>query len=147
MFDGRPINLGVWDTSGGEDYDRLRPLSYPGADVFIICFSITSPNSFESVKLRWQPEIIHICPNVLIIIVGTKIDLKEDTTTISRLKEKGLAVISYQQGSQLTNEIGAFKYMECSSLNKIGLEELFEEAIRVALPKKKKRDHTAIGCN
>ena len=50
MVDGRPINLCLWDTGGGEEYDRLRPLSYRGTDVFIICFSITSPNSIENVK-------------------------------------------------------------------------------------------------
>ena len=57
MVDGRPINLGLWDTAGQEDYDRLRPLSYPQTDVFLLCFSITNPTSFENVRTKWYPEI------------------------------------------------------------------------------------------
>lgn len=42
--------LGLFDTAGQEDYDRLRPLSYPQTDVFLVCFSVVSPSSFENVK-------------------------------------------------------------------------------------------------
>jgi hypothetical protein len=61
MVDGRPISLGLWDTAGQEDYDRLRPLSYPQTDVFLICFSIVSPPSFDNVKakVRLKPR----CPS------------------------------------------------------------------------------------
>lgn len=54
MVDGKPISLGLWDTAGQEDYDRLRPLSYPQTDVFLICFSIVSPPSFDNVKAKVQ---------------------------------------------------------------------------------------------
>lgn len=52
MVDNKPISLGLWDTAGQEDYDRLRPLSYPQTDVFLICFSIVSPPSFDNVKAK-----------------------------------------------------------------------------------------------
>ena len=52
MIDGEPHILGLFDTAGQEDYDhdRLRPLSYPETDVFLVCFSIANPTSFESTK-------------------------------------------------------------------------------------------------
>lgn len=52
MVDNKPISLGLWDTAGQEDYDRLRPLSYPQTDVFLICFSVVSPPSFDNVKAK-----------------------------------------------------------------------------------------------
>ena len=69
MVDGKPVNLGLWDTAGQEDYDRLRPLSYPQTDVFLIAFSIISPHSFENIKSKWWPEIQHHAPGVPILLV------------------------------------------------------------------------------
>ncbi|KAJ1627850.1 small GTPase superfamily, partial [Pavlovales sp. CCMP2436] len=51
--DGRPIELNLWDTMGQEDYDRLRPLSYYGTDVFIVAFSLISQTSLENAKTKW----------------------------------------------------------------------------------------------
>lgn len=53
MIGDEPYTLGLFDTAGQEDYDRLRPLSYPQTDVFLVCFSVVSPSSFENVKEKW----------------------------------------------------------------------------------------------
>ena len=62
MVDGKTISLGLWDTAGQEDYDRLRPLSYPQTDVFLICFSLVSPPSFENVKTKVR--LSFLCPAI-----------------------------------------------------------------------------------
>lgn len=88
MIGDDPYTLGLFDTAGTsipsilfagankvhlspgqEDYDRLRPLSYPQTDVFLVCFSVTSPASFENVKEKWFPEVHHHCPGVPCLIV------------------------------------------------------------------------------
>jgi len=130
MVDGKPISLGLWDTAGQEDYDRLRPLSYPQTDVFLICFSIVSPPSFDNVKAKWFQEIEHHAPNVPIILVGTKLDLREDRTTIEGLRMKRMEPVSYEQALQVSREIRAHKYLECSALTQRNLKSVFDEAIR-----------------
>ncbi|CAI2184843.1 20412_t:CDS:2 [Funneliformis geosporum] len=133
MVDGKPINLGLWDTAGQEDYDRLRPLSYPQTDVFLICFSLVSPPSFENVRGKWFPEISHHAPNIPIILVGTKLDLREDKETIIKLRQKSQSPITYPQGLQMAKDIAAVKYLECSALTQKGLKNVFDEAIRAVL--------------
>lgn len=130
MVDGRPISLGLWDTAGQEDYDRLRPLSYPQTDVFLICFSIVSPPSFDNVKAKWYPEIEHHAPGVPIILVGTKLDLREDRATAEALRAKKMEPVSYEQALAVAKEIRAHKYLECSALTQRNLKSVFDEAIR-----------------
>jgi len=133
MVDGKTINLGLWDTAGQEDYDRLRPLSYPQTDIFLICFSVVSPPSFENARAKWNPEISHHCPNVPKLLVGTKVDLREDSDTMARLQDKRMAPISREQSEHLAKELGCVKYMECSALTQAGLKNVFDEAIRTVL--------------
>ncbi|XP_045125070.1 ras-related C3 botulinum toxin substrate 2-like isoform X1 [Portunus trituberculatus] len=124
VVDSIPVSLGLWDTAGQEDYDRLRPLSYPQTDVFLICFSVVSPSSCENVTSKWYPEIKHHCPDAPIILVGTKMDLREDKETLALLSDQGQSPVKREAGQKLANKIRAVKYMECSALTQRGLKQL-----------------------
>jgi len=140
MVDGKPINLGLWDTAGQEDYDRLRPLSYPQTDVFLVCFSLISPASFENVRAKWHPEVSHHCGAAPVILVGTKLDLREDKDTLEKLRERSLSPVTYQQGLQMAKDISAVKYLECSALTQKNLKTVFDEAIRAVLCPPERKD-------
>ena len=132
LIDGVPCTIGLWDTAGQEDYDRLRPLSYPETDVFLLCFSIDSPASFENIRAKWYPEVSHHCRKVPIVLVGLKLDLRDDKETVERLRKEKLAPITYEQGMKMAKEIRAFKYVECSALTQEGLKNVFDTAVAAA---------------
>jgi GTPase SAR1 family protein len=117
---------------GQEDYDRLRPLSYPQTDVFLVCFSVTSPASFENVKEKWFPEVHHHCPGVPCLIVGTQIDLRDDPQVLEKLSRQKQRPVPPEQGERLARELGAVKYVECSALTQKGLKNVFDEASKTA---------------
>ncbi|KAJ3195592.1 Rho GTPase protein rac1, partial [Entophlyctis luteolus] len=142
QVDNRRINLVLWDTAGQEDYDRLRPLSYPQTDVFLICFSLVNPSSFENVKAKWYPEVSHHSPGSPVILVGTKLDLRDDREIVQRLAIHRMAPIQYQQGSFRAKEIGAVKYLECSALTQKGLKNVFDDAIRAVFYPQKVKNPT-----
>ncbi|EMP33002.1 Rho-related GTP-binding protein RhoQ [Chelonia mydas] len=101
---GKQYLLGLYDTAGQEDYDRLRPLSYPMTDVFLICFSVVNPASFQNVKEEWVPELKEYAPNVPFLFVGTQIDLRDDPKTLARLNDMKEKPISMEQGQKLAKE-------------------------------------------
>ncbi|KAL1276503.1 hypothetical protein QQF64_036126 [Cirrhinus molitorella] len=86
-----------------------------------------------NVREKWHPDIRRFCSDTPIILVGTKLDLRDDKDTIKKLKEKEQTPITYRQGLDMAKEIGAVKYLECSALTQIGLKTMFEETIQEAL--------------
>ena len=82
--ENRYISVGLWDTAGPEDYDRLRPLSYPDTHFFLVCFSSMNPSSLENVRSKWVPEITQHCPKVPYFLVSTKIDMREAYYDLTR---------------------------------------------------------------
>jgi len=133
LVDGEPYTLELFDTAGLEDYDRLRPLQYPQTDIFLVCFSVVSPYSYENVTAKWVPEITHHCPGVPFLLVGTKVDLRDDPEVVERLAENRLKPISRDMGEKLAREVKAVKYVECSVRSQWQVKDVFEKAICAAL--------------
>jgi Ras-related C3 botulinum toxin substrate 1 len=141
MVDNKQVNLGLWDTAGQEDYDRLRPLSYPQTNVFLVCFSVISRDSFANVTEKWVPEVSHHAPNVPILLIGTKCDLRNDPNP------QKYNFVAKEDGDRLAKEIGAVKYMECSALTQSHLKEVFDEAVRAAINYDKMKKRKKNPCN
>ena len=125
--DGKHVELALWDTAGQEDYDRLRPLSYPDSHVILICFAVDSPDSLDNVQekvrhlqssainselllssimstvtddnvsLQWISEVLHFCQGLPIILVGCKKDLRYDQKTIEELHKTSQKPVTPEQ--------------------------------------------------
>jgi len=129
---GKMVELALWDTAGQEEYDRLRPLSYPETDVIFVCFAIDSPHSLENVMDKWYPEVVHFCPNTPIILIGLKTDLRHNKNATELLKTQGMTPVTPSQGQSVANKMQA-RYMECSSKAGTGVEDVFDMAISMAI--------------
>lgn len=129
IVEGKEVKFSLWDTAGQEGYARIRTLSYPKTDIFILCFSVVNHPSFINVKDRWYVEIKHHCPNVPMLIVGTKSDLRTDENALESLKKEGKSPISEDEANAMVKDLGALKYLECSALTRQGLKNVFDEAL------------------
>ncbi|TYI39646.1 hypothetical protein ES332_A02G108700v1, partial [Gossypium tomentosum] len=146
VVDGSTVNLGLWDTAGQEDYNRLRPLSYRGADVFILAFSLISKASYENVTKKWIPELNHYAPGVPIVLVGTKLDLRDDSQYLA--DHPSALPISTAQGEELKKQIESSSYIECSAKSQQNVKAVFDAAIKVVLqPPKKNKKKKSGGCS
>lgn len=125
------VLLHLWDTAGQEEYDRLRPLSYPGADIVLLCFSTVSQASYDAIRDKWAPEVNHYIPEVPHILVGTKIDLREAQHLDPNSGK--FEPITPDMGHAMAKQIKASKYLEVSSKTRQGLEEVFNQAIDLVL--------------
>lgn len=125
------ILLHLWDTAGQEEYDRLRPLSYPGADVVLLCFSTVSQASYDAIRDKWAPEVNHYIHEVPHLLVGTKIDLREAQHPDPNSGK--FEPITLEMGHSMAKQIKAAKYLEVSSKTRQGLEEVFAQAIDLVL--------------
>ncbi|EAX83680.1 multidrug resistance protein, putative [Trichomonas vaginalis G3] len=128
-----PVQL--WDTAGQEELENIRTLSYQNTSVFLLCFSVTTPTTFDNLTTVWIPEIKRYVKNPEILLIGTKADLRNDEQTLKNLEADGKAPITLEQAQQKAKEIGAIAYCECSALKNEGVREAFDKAINHIIEK------------
>jgi len=127
-YNGKTTTYVFCDTDGQDESFRMRREMYMEVNLFVITFSVISPYSFDNVRTRWITELTrHGPPGVPVMLVGTRIDLRNDEEALKRLTKRKMAPISYAQGVDMKNEINALCYVECSSLTMEGIDGFLEE--------------------
>ena len=145
MVNGRPVQLNLWDTAGQEDYDRLRPLSYPNTDIFIIGYSVLCNTSFNNIKTKWLEELKIHCLNVPFIVVCTKMDILNNPGLKKQFLDNGGNFVDNNEAKKIAYELGALEFVECSAKTQYNLKEVFDKAItsalsyKISMKKKKKK--------
>jgi len=119
-LDGESFKLWIVDTAGNEGYDRLRPLHYTLAKVFLICFDVNNKKTLTSVQQKWVPELVHHAKGVPYLLIGTKTDLRDESQEDA---------VSFSSGEEMSKLVGAERYIECSATDQGSVQEVFTEAV------------------
>lgn len=132
--DGRHTELALWDVSGVEDYDRLRPLSDPDSHVVLICFNSGNPDSMDNVYEKWLPEISNFCAQLAVVLVGYRSERRHDPRTIEDFHKMNKHPLTHEEeGEEMRDALGALTYLEYSARTGEGVREVFQVATRAAL--------------
>ena len=126
-FKDKEVQLHIWDTAGQEDLARVRPLAYPNANCFLVCFSLVDKNSFENAKTYWKNELeLQGPPDTPRILVGLKSDLRDEYL---QDPEKAALCVSPEEAQQAKIEFSFLSYMECSARTRYKLTEVFFKSV------------------
>ena len=96
----------VWDTAGQAEYDRLRPLSYAGANVILLVFDLSSKATFSNLSEKWMKEVAHYCKDAKILLIGINLDLRQAGNPNH---------VTDQEAEQFVKENKCTTYIPCSS--------------------------------
>ncbi|CAB4003070.1 Ras-like GTP-binding Rho1 [Paramuricea clavata] len=136
-YEGRNISLRLLDTAVQEDFEIFRPMLYRKASVFVVMYSVDRPESLANVYEKWVPELRQYCPDVPIILVANKTDLRYTSSVVGQLSENDERPVSSSEGRAIARKIKAVAFRECSALTGHGVNEVFKAAL-LAKPQKKR---------
>ncbi|XP_060620111.1 rho-related GTP-binding protein Rho6 [Anolis sagrei] len=130
------VELSLWDTSGSPYYDNVRPLCYSDSDAVLLCFDVSRPETMDSALKKWKTEIMDYCPSTRVLLIGCKIDLRTDLSTLMELSHQKQVPVSYEQGCAVAKQLGAETYLECSAFtSEKSVHSIFRTAASICLSK------------
>lgn len=119
---GPEVKFLICDIVGSKEYEKNKRKCYARVDVVVLCFSVEKRIDLSDIHLHWQAEIRDCCPAAVpIILVATKIDLRGDFL-------RPVRHVTYRQGRELSKQIGAMEYIECSTLDVNEVSTVFTTA-------------------
>ena len=129
VIDGKEVEYSLWDTSGQECSVKIRGLSYPKTDVFVMLFCISNPESLENIAEIWTPEVQRHCPGAKLILVGSRGESRSNP----ELAAKGQRIVSKEEVEAVRIRIGAKKYIETSVKEMTGVKLAIQTAVLVVV--------------
>jgi len=137
-YAGKEVKLQIWDTAGHDDLGRLRPIAFVNTDCFLICFSLIDRNSLKRACTKWVAEVKATAKNCPIVLVGTKLDLREEReerareTSSKAEQEKMLAeCVTTDEARREARDARFQGYVECSAKMGKDLNKVFHTAFKV----------------
>ena len=110
---GITCKLSIWDTAGQEQFKCMAPMYYRNAAAAIVCYDVTSPSSYTTMRY-WLDELHRNIPagNIVICIAATKTDLAP--------------VIDLASAEQMATSMGAM-FVETSAKTNTNVISLFRK--------------------
>ncbi|RWA09418.1 hypothetical protein EKO27_g5683 [Xylaria grammica] len=146
--DEQDTDVELWDTAGDATLEQLARLSYLAWDAVFLCFSVSSVESFDSVRTQWITQIRLYTRGAPLILVGTKTDRRVGAGLWAPLYPNLETRITATEGAMTATGIGAIRYVECSAKTGQGINGVFKEGVRAVFDRRetvekleKKVDH------
>eukprot|EP00823_Brevimastigomonas_motovehiculus_P003010 TRINITY_DN1809_c0_g1_i1.p1 TRINITY_DN1809_c0_g1~~TRINITY_DN1809_c0_g1_i1.p1 ORF type:complete len:205 (-),score=44.67 TRINITY_DN1809_c0_g1_i1:69-683(-) len=132
----KSVTIGLWDTAGGERYESMAKSYYRNAGAAVLCYDLADSSSFAKLKY-WVGEVKAVEDNILLCIVGTKLDLITSGT-----KKRA---INQEEVKAFAKDLDA-SYHEVSSKTGEGVNDAFNDIVSrwQKKPKQEPKDYNPV---
>ncbi|KAG2173829.1 hypothetical protein INT43_005249 [Umbelopsis isabellina] len=132
-IDGQEVGVSMVDTKSTDEHEHSCGVHFSNAHVILMCFAVDNRESLDNIMYRWLDIVQEYRPNVKIVLVALKCDLRDDEATIMKLQQINQHPVLYEEGLATARSINAVRYLECSAKHNRGVNECFEQAAKVAM--------------